>query len=165
MKKTKSSSLFGSPPLIQEIIRGGQNVIQWALDRLEEWAYANLIKLNNARYKVLSLSQSNIQYQQRLGDEWIESSPTKKDLGMLVNEKLDMTHQCTLSSHEASWTSKEVWPVDQRMVISPSTPLSLNYTFSTASSSGASRISSFLQERIVMLKWVQWWVMKKIKGL
>ena len=31
---------------------------------------------------------------QYLGGEWVESSPEEKDMGMLVDEKLNMTRQC-----------------------------------------------------------------------
>ncbi|KAK4810809.1 hypothetical protein QYF61_008781 [Mycteria americana] len=77
----------------------GQNAVQRDLDK--KWAYVKLVKCNKTKCKVLHLHRGNPQYQYRLGDEWIESSPEEKDLGILVDEKSDTSWQCVLCSSES----------------------------------------------------------------
>ncbi|KAJ7396732.1 rna-directed dna polymerase from mobile element jockey-like [Pitangus sulphuratus] len=56
-------------------------------DKLEKWAYGNLMRIQETKCKVLHLGRGNSQYQ---------------DVGVLVGERLDTSQQCALAAQKGS---------------------------------------------------------------
>lgn len=88
----------------------GCAVIQWDLDRLENWVDRNLTRFNKGRCRVLHLGRNKPKYQPRLGADIPESSLAEKDLGILVDDH-EVAVPLWPGGPMISWgASGRVWP-------------------------------------------------------
>ncbi|KAK4827853.1 hypothetical protein QYF61_022003 [Mycteria americana] len=72
------------------------------LDRLAHWAMTNGTKFNKLKCQILHLGQRNARHKYKLGEEWLESSPAERDLGVLVDSRLHTSQQRALAAKRAN---------------------------------------------------------------
>ena len=74
------------------------------LDRLKGWADENRMGFNTDKCKVMRLGRNNQHHAYRLGNSFLLSTEAEKDLGFIIDAKMNMGQQCRDAVRKANRT-------------------------------------------------------------
>uniref|UniRef100_A0A674JN28 Reverse transcriptase domain-containing protein n=1 Tax=Terrapene triunguis TaxID=2587831 RepID=A0A674JN28_9SAUR len=77
-------------------------IIQNDRDKLEKWSEVNRMKFNKDKCKVLHLRRKNQFHTYRMGRDCLGRSTAERDLGVIVDHKLNMSQQCDAVAKKAN---------------------------------------------------------------
>uniref|UniRef100_K7EX00 Reverse transcriptase domain-containing protein n=1 Tax=Pelodiscus sinensis TaxID=13735 RepID=K7EX00_PELSI len=77
-------------------------IIQNDLDKLEKWSEVNRMKFNKDKCKVLHLGRNNQFHTYRMGSDCLGRSMAERDLGVIVDHKLNMRQKCDAVAKKAN---------------------------------------------------------------
>uniref|UniRef100_A0A7M4ETW3 Reverse transcriptase domain-containing protein n=1 Tax=Crocodylus porosus TaxID=8502 RepID=A0A7M4ETW3_CROPO len=72
----------------------GRNRLQSDLDRLQAWVDENRMGFNTDKCKVIHLRRKNHHHTYRLGNSLFVTAEAEKDLGVIIDAKMNMGQQC-----------------------------------------------------------------------
>jgi len=76
----------------------GCHAIQRDIDRLDKWASRSLMKFSKENCKALHLGRNNPMHQYMLEDDHLESNLAENDLGVLMDNRLNVSQQWALAA-------------------------------------------------------------------